>query len=273
MKLSIRRPSPSMAVALIALFLALGGSAFAALSLPKNSVGTKQIKNGAVTGSKLHSNAVTSSKVKDHSLGGNDLAPRAIGAVQLANGAVGAQQLANGAVGTKQIVRGGVGASNLANGAVGARGLATGAVGTTQLADHAVTGAKIANGAVGSQQLAAAEAWHDVGATNEPGFQNSWTNAGLGAFPQNAGFMIDQDGVVHLRGQIAGGTVSSAGPTPAFTLPAGYRPTATRYFSVLTTDGHNVITPGYVGILPGGQVSVGVGDNHFVSLDSISFRP
>ena len=62
------RPSLAMVVALLALFVALGGSAFAALSLPKHSVGTKQLKTGAVTGAKLHDNAVTSSKVKNHSL-------------------------------------------------------------------------------------------------------------------------------------------------------------------------------------------------------------
>jgi hypothetical protein len=37
----------------LALFLALGGAAYAATQLPKNSVGTKQLKNGAVTASKI----------------------------------------------------------------------------------------------------------------------------------------------------------------------------------------------------------------------------
>ena len=37
----------------IAVFIALGGVSYAALKLPKNSVGTKQIKNRAVTKSKL----------------------------------------------------------------------------------------------------------------------------------------------------------------------------------------------------------------------------
>lgn len=61
-------PSPAMAVALIALFVSLGGSAFAASNLPKDSVGTMQLKPAAVTGAKLHNDAVTASKVKDHSL-------------------------------------------------------------------------------------------------------------------------------------------------------------------------------------------------------------
>jgi hypothetical protein len=53
-----RRPSPALAVACIALAVALGGTGYAAVSLPANSVGTKQLKNGAVVGA----------KVKPHSL-------------------------------------------------------------------------------------------------------------------------------------------------------------------------------------------------------------
>ena len=61
-------PSPAMVVALIALFVALGGSTYAAVILPTNSVGTKQLKNGAVTASKIGKDAVTSTNVKDGSL-------------------------------------------------------------------------------------------------------------------------------------------------------------------------------------------------------------
>jgi hypothetical protein len=38
---------------LLALFVALGGTSYAAITLPKNSVGVKQIRNGAVTGNKI----------------------------------------------------------------------------------------------------------------------------------------------------------------------------------------------------------------------------
>jgi hypothetical protein len=47
-------PSPALVVSLIALFVALGGTSYAAInSLPANSVGTRQLKNGAVTALKL----------------------------------------------------------------------------------------------------------------------------------------------------------------------------------------------------------------------------
>jgi hypothetical protein len=46
-------PRPATAISLLALFVALGGTSYAAFSLPKNSVGTKQLQNGAVTRSKV----------------------------------------------------------------------------------------------------------------------------------------------------------------------------------------------------------------------------
>jgi hypothetical protein len=82
-----RRPSPALVISLIALFVALGGTGYAALSLPKNSVGTKQLKKNAVTGSKIKKNAVTSSKVKDHSLTGADIKLGALGTVPSASNA------------------------------------------------------------------------------------------------------------------------------------------------------------------------------------------
>lgn len=46
------------AVAYLALFVALGGTSYAAVSLPANSVGTPQIRNGAVTPAKLDSGKI-----------------------------------------------------------------------------------------------------------------------------------------------------------------------------------------------------------------------
>jgi hypothetical protein len=42
------RPSAAMVVSLIALFMALGGTSYAALKLPKNSVGSAQVINGSL---------------------------------------------------------------------------------------------------------------------------------------------------------------------------------------------------------------------------------
>jgi hypothetical protein len=58
-----RRPSPAMVVALVALMVALGGTSYAAFAVPSNSVGTKQLKNGAVSTPKIHNRAVTKTKL------------------------------------------------------------------------------------------------------------------------------------------------------------------------------------------------------------------
>jgi hypothetical protein len=64
----------SNVIAYLALFLALGGTAYA-VSLPSNSVGTKQLKNNAVTKKKIKRGAVTTRKVRNATLLGEDFAP------------------------------------------------------------------------------------------------------------------------------------------------------------------------------------------------------
>jgi hypothetical protein len=48
-----RRPTPALVVACVALVIAMGGTSYAAFSLPKNSVGTAQLRNGAITQQKI----------------------------------------------------------------------------------------------------------------------------------------------------------------------------------------------------------------------------
>ena len=66
MRISLRRPSPALVVSCLALGLALGGTGYATvLAVPKNSVGTAQLKTGAVT----------TKKVKDRTLLRADFKP------------------------------------------------------------------------------------------------------------------------------------------------------------------------------------------------------
>jgi hypothetical protein len=77
-----------MGVAFLALLVALGGTSYAALKLPANSVGSKQlkknavtstkVKNSAVTTAKIKNSAVTSAKVKNGSLVASDFKPGAV---------------------------------------------------------------------------------------------------------------------------------------------------------------------------------------------------
>jgi hypothetical protein len=52
----------------LALIIALGGTSYAAIRLPVNSVGGVQIKSNAVTGRNIGANAITSGKVRNGSL-------------------------------------------------------------------------------------------------------------------------------------------------------------------------------------------------------------
>ncbi len=64
-----RRPSAPMVVSFVALFVSLGGAGYAAISLPKNSVGNAQLQNDSVGNFKLKSNAVGARKIISGSVG------------------------------------------------------------------------------------------------------------------------------------------------------------------------------------------------------------
>src|ERR1700761_7870908 len=68
-------------IATIALFVALGGASYAAVKLPKNSVGTKQIKNKSITEAKIATGAITAGKIAPRSIGGPALDLSSIGTV------------------------------------------------------------------------------------------------------------------------------------------------------------------------------------------------
>lgn len=68
MKRRLRGPSPALVISLIALFVALGGTSYAALNLPKNSVGAKQLKKNAVTVTKIKNGSVTAAKINTKGL-------------------------------------------------------------------------------------------------------------------------------------------------------------------------------------------------------------
>jgi hypothetical protein len=58
-----RRPTASLIVSVVALFVALGGTGYAAFSSPPNSVGTRALRNGAVSNPKIRNLAVNFNKI------------------------------------------------------------------------------------------------------------------------------------------------------------------------------------------------------------------
>lgn len=82
------RPSPALVIACLALFVALGGTGYA-LTLPTNSVGTKQLRKAAVTSPDIRNGAVRAIDVANNSLVGADLRAGTIGAREIAESKLG----------------------------------------------------------------------------------------------------------------------------------------------------------------------------------------
>jgi hypothetical protein len=59
----LRRPSAPLLLSVVALFFALGGASYAAITIPNNSVGTRQIRNNAVTYQKIAPGTIGSARI------------------------------------------------------------------------------------------------------------------------------------------------------------------------------------------------------------------
>lgn len=136
MKLLKRHLNPATVLACVALFVALGGGAYAATTLTKKSVKSQHLANGAVTTAKLRNGAVTTPKLRNGAVTGAKIAPATIGSDQLANGSVRSGQLGG------QVVTEG----KLKNGAVSETKLGAEAVATGKIRKEAVTAATLSSG-------------------------------------------------------------------------------------------------------------------------------
>jgi hypothetical protein len=103
-------PSPALLVALLALFVAIGGTAFAV-----HKIGTKQLKKEAVSEAKLKDGAVSMPKLRDAAVTNAKLADDAVTNAKLADGAVADGELAQGAVTSGKLAEGAVTSSKLAH--------------------------------------------------------------------------------------------------------------------------------------------------------------
>jgi hypothetical protein len=139
-----------MVVALLALFVALDGPATAArvvsgASIKRNSITTKQVRNGTLGRQDLSKRAQEYLRATP---------ARSVGANQLRDGAVGTKALADGAVVNSKLADGAVSNSKLAGRSVDTSKLTDGAVGSGQLAAGAVTASKVGAGAIGGAAIA-----------------------------------------------------------------------------------------------------------------------
>jgi hypothetical protein len=75
------RLSYANAMATIAVFIALGGTSYAAMKLPANSVGSSQLKDSSIGAAKLKGAAVTSPKIAKEAVNGSKIALSTLGTV------------------------------------------------------------------------------------------------------------------------------------------------------------------------------------------------
>lgn len=89
-KLRPKRPSPALVISILALCVALGGTAWAA-----GKIGTKNLKNNAVTTAKIKKNAVTTAKIKKGAVTGDKVNLSTLGTVPSATNATNAVNATN----------------------------------------------------------------------------------------------------------------------------------------------------------------------------------
>jgi hypothetical protein len=121
------------AISLIALFVALGGTSIAAVSLSKNSVGAKQIKKNAVGASEIKKNAVRAAEIARNAVGASELRSNAVAGGDVADGGIGSLDLGDNSVGSGELGDNSVGLSELADNSVG----------TGEVTDDSLTGTDI----------------------------------------------------------------------------------------------------------------------------------
>jgi hypothetical protein len=269
---------------LVAVFIALGGTTYAATQLPKNSVGAKQIKPKAVGTSEARDNAFTGQDVNEATLGQVPSAQSAVSA-QSANGA----QTATSAE-----------SANTASSAHNADLLDN-----LNSTDFLRSNAKAADADKldGTDSSAFAqvgsEGWHEVGAPGQPPFNDgsaggfppggtcSWGN--FDANHNSAAFLRDRFGFVHLKGMVDAddGTNAPCGAAFAgqpdariFNLPPGYRP-AKRGVNVTVTnetlgrvdvDGPELSITWGAGAVFINPPTTFANAEQWISLDGITFR-
>jgi trimeric autotransporter adhesin len=187
------RPRHATVVAYLALFVALGGTAYAANEWTGDNIVDESLTgadilgaagtavtpavNGSITsddvsgqpadpsnGTLFVDGTLTTSDIKDHSLKRADLAGGLIGNTELSadsvtgakvlNGSLAGADLAAGSIGAAQLGPDSVGGGNVADGSLGGADLAPGSIGATQLGPDSVGGGNVADGSLGGADLA-----------------------------------------------------------------------------------------------------------------------
>jgi hypothetical protein len=80
----------------LALFIALGGTSYAAVSLSRNDVGAWHIRTGAVGKSEIRSGAVSTAEIRRNGVGSSEIKRDAVGPSEVRPNAVNTDEIADG---------------------------------------------------------------------------------------------------------------------------------------------------------------------------------
>ena len=235
-------------MATVAAFMALGGTgALAATHLGRDSVGTGQLRRGAVTGA----------KVKDGSLSGVDIVASSLGQVPAAGHADTAASADRAATAATAATAQRAQRAQTADHAATADSSAVAAH-----ADTATSAARAdtAGDAAVAEALTPPEAVHFLDEPGEP------RNVGSFKLLSGVGFWRDHEGIVHLQGHLEPTVDNAGGLTEE--LPVADRPEEVALFFGVTPKG----TARVLVTLAGRIEILGAGKEEIVSLDGLTWR-
>jgi hypothetical protein len=121
----------SNAIALLALFIALGGSVYAA----SNKIDGTQIKAKSLPGNRIQPNTVTANQIKKGT----------IGEAQIKSGAISSKLIRSGAVTASQIQANAITGAQVKAGSISGTQIQSGSLGATQINQTTLTGISAAN--------------------------------------------------------------------------------------------------------------------------------
>ncbi|HET6547280.1 MAG TPA: hypothetical protein VFG79_02405 [Solirubrobacter sp.] len=108
-----RRLTFANVASVTALFVALGGTSYAAVTLPRDSVGSEQIKYHGIANTDIEPNAVRAWQIRKDAVGRSEIRPQAVRAWEIAPDAVGPSEIRDKAVSSDELADGGIEAADL----------------------------------------------------------------------------------------------------------------------------------------------------------------
>jgi hypothetical protein len=193
------------AISVIALFVALGGTTYAAVTLPRNTVGPKQIKKNAVRASEINRSAVGASELRSNAVASGDIADNGVGGPDLSDNSVGAGELSDNSVGSGEVTNGSLVEADLAPGLLD---IDPEQLGPTAFARIDATGTLI-GGASQSKGVVQANVQHSAGASAaEVAGTGVYCIGGLGFTPASAVVSTDNTDSMPAAPTTTGGSLN-----------------------------------------------------------------